>query len=123
MKFIDSKLHGIIDYLFVVFLLSSPAIFNLTGFVASYVYILAGIAFLYSISTDYELGLFSVISFPLHGIIDLILGIIIVVSPWVFGFSDSEADRNFFLVIGFVVLLVFTFSKFRNQGKVQNRTV
>ncbi|MEX0721685.1 MAG: hypothetical protein WD059_13515 [Balneolaceae bacterium] len=113
MKFIDSKMHGIIDYLYVIFLLAAPALFNLSDFTASYAYVLAGLAFVVTILTDFEVGIFKVIPFPIHGIIDLFMGILLVISPWLFNFAVYETDRNLFLVLGFVVLLVFTFTRFR----------
>lgn len=115
MRFIDSKLHGIIDYLYAVFLLAAPALFNFTGFISSYLYVLAGIVFFYSLLTEYEAGLFKTIPFPIHGIIDLFMGILLVISPWLFGFEYSETARNFFLVTGFAALLVFTFTRFKNE--------
>ncbi|MEX0608929.1 MAG: hypothetical protein WD016_04830 [Balneolaceae bacterium] len=116
MKFINSKIHGIIDYLFIVVLIFIPLFLDLSGFVTSYIYVLATLAFLIAITTDYEVGAFRRIPFPMHGIIELFFGILLVISPWIFQFADLETERNIFLVLGLFVLLLFTFTKFKRDS-------
>ena len=41
------------------------------------------------------------LSLRTHNILDYVIGAILVLSPYVFGFSDVEAARNTFLVLGF----------------------
>lgn len=41
------------------------------------------------------------ISLRTHNILDYVIGAILVLSPYVFGFSDINAARNVFLVLGF----------------------
>lgn len=35
-----------------------------------------------------------------HGIIDYLVGAILIVAPYIFGFSDVESGRNTFLILG-----------------------
>lgn len=91
MRFINTRVHGMLDYLMGVLLIISPWLFGFAnGGAAQWVPIVLGLgAFLYSIMTDYELGLLKVIPMSAHLIIDLVAGIFLAASPWIFGFADE----------------------------------
>ncbi|MBB1031477.1 SPW repeat protein [Dietzia sp. SLG310A2-38A2] len=46
-----------------------------------------------------------VISSRIHTIIGLIVGAVLVVAPWIFGFADVEAAKWTAIVVGVVILL------------------
>jgi hypothetical protein len=81
-------------------------VFGFHGTPAATVYWLAGIHLLMTGCTDFPLGFFKWIPFRIHGVIELLAGLFLIVAPWIFGFSRDYAARNFFLAIGFVVLAV-----------------
>lgn len=91
MRFIDTKIHGMMDYLMGILLIVSPWLFGFhDGGAAQWVPIILGLgALLYSLMTDYELGLLKVISMKAHLTIDLIAGLFLAASPWIFGFADQ----------------------------------
>lgn len=91
MRFIDTRVHGIVDYLMGVFLMAAPWLFGFaTGGAAQWVPVILGIAvLLYSLMTDYELGVIKVISMRAHLMIDLLSGVFLAASPWIFGFSEE----------------------------------
>ena len=91
MRFINTRIHGMIDYMMGVLLIISPWLFGFAnGGAAQWVPIILGLsALLYSLMTDYELGLLKVISVKAHLMIDLISGIFLAASPWIFGFADE----------------------------------
>lgn len=91
MRFISTRIHGVIDYLMGLFLIVSPWLFGFTdGTAAQWVLIILGLgALLYSFITDYELGLLKVIPMKAHLMIDLVSGIFLAASPWIFGFSEE----------------------------------
>ena len=78
MKIIDSRIHGLIDYLVVVFLLAAPALFGLPATTALFTYVLGGIHLALTMLTKFELGLIKVIPFPLHGWIELAVALALV---------------------------------------------
>lgn len=51
---------------------------------------LGAAAIVYSLATDYELGVVKLIPMPLHLIIDMGSGALLLVSPWLFGFRTSS---------------------------------
>lgn len=91
MRFINTRVHGMLDYLMGVLLIASPWLFGFAnGGAAQWVPIILGLgALLYSIITDYELGLLKILSMKVHLMIDLISGIFLAASPWIFGFADE----------------------------------
>lgn len=90
MRFISTRVHGMIDYIWGLLVGTAPWLFGFTdNRPATYVAWIMGVgAILYSLATDYELGLLPVLSMPAHLILDGIGGAFLAVSPWLFGFSD-----------------------------------
>jgi hypothetical protein len=91
MRFISTKVHGFLDYLVGLFLIACPWIFGLDPAAPEgMIFIIMGIAaFIYSIFTNYELGLVRVLSVQTHLALDVLSGIVLAASPWIFGFSDK----------------------------------
>ena len=93
MRFISSKVHGAMDYIVGVLLIAAPWLFGFyRGGAESMVPILLGAGvLLYSLLTRYELGLLKVIPFSTHLVLDILGGLFLLVSPWLFGFSNYVA--------------------------------
>jgi uncharacterized membrane protein len=90
MKPIDSKTHGTLDYAMGIFLIVAPSIFGLDkGQPESVILYALGIAALvYSLITDYELGIFKILPFRIHLTLDVLSGIFLSASPWLLDFAD-----------------------------------
>jgi hypothetical protein len=91
MRFIPTRVHGLLDYLVAVLLILSPTLFDFRlGGPAQWLPIGLGIAVIfYSLITDYELGAVRVLPFRTHLALDSISGVILALSPWVLGFADA----------------------------------
>jgi hypothetical protein len=55
------------------------------------------------------------IPFRIHGVIEAVAGIFLLAAPWVFGFAQDIAARNFFLVIGIIVLVVVALTDYSQR--------
>jgi hypothetical protein len=90
MRFISTKLHGMLDYIVGILLIAAPWIFNFNdGSSAQWVPVILGIVIiLMSGMTNYEAGLLKVIPMSMHLTMDVIAGIFLAASPWLFGFAD-----------------------------------
>ena len=119
MKFISPKIHGIIDFLVVLFLLASPMLFGLNGFVAIFTYALALVHLLLTLLTDFNAGLFKVIPLPLHGIIELIVGIVLIVLGFTL-FKDTATGKIFYIAFGAAVLLTWLFTDYKGNRYFQD---
>jgi hypothetical protein len=91
LRFIPTRVHGVIDYLWGIALAASPWLFGYaTGGAAQWVAIAFGIAaVLYSLATVYELGAVRVIPMSMHLALDGFAGAVLAASPWLFGFSGQ----------------------------------
>lgn len=78
------------DYLMGLLLIASPWLFGFAyGGEETWIPVILGAgALLYSIMTDYELGLTKTLSMRTHLTLDLMSGLLLAVSPWLFGFDD-----------------------------------
>ena len=90
MRFISTKAHGVLDYLVGVILIAAPWVlgFARQGAETWVPVILGAGAILYSLMTNYELGMAKVISMRTHLGLDLMAGMFLALSPWIFGFND-----------------------------------
>lgn len=90
MRFISTKAHGVMDYLMGMLLIASPWLFDFArdGAETWVPVILGAGAIIYSLLTDYELGISRTISMRTHLTLDLLSGIFLAASPWIFGFNE-----------------------------------
>ena len=99
MKIINTKVHGFHDYFTWILLMVSPWMFRFAnGKIEMWIPLTLGVlVLLQSLLTDYEFGLFKVISMKAHLAIDLVTGLFLAISPWVFGFSDKVYVPHLFV--------------------------
>ncbi|MCB5176063.1 MULTISPECIES: SPW repeat domain-containing protein [Microvirga] len=90
MRFLSTRVHGIIDYLTGGLLIVAPWLFGFAdGTAAQWVPVLLGVAIiLMSLMTDYEVSVAKVIPMGAHLAVDGLGGALLAVSPWLFGFAD-----------------------------------
>ena len=90
MRFIPTRVHGVLDYVVGLLLIASPWIFNFDrGGAETWIPVILGAsALIYSFFTDYELGVIKRLTVSMHLRLDAMSGVLLAVSPWLFGFSD-----------------------------------
>jgi hypothetical protein len=89
MRFLPTLLHGMLDYLVGLLLIASPWLLDFEhGGAESWVPVILGaVVILYSALTDYDLGLVRSIGMPTHLAFDTAGGLVLALSPWLFGFA------------------------------------
>ena len=94
MRFIPTRLHGFLDYIVGVVLIAAPWIFQFSdNTAATVVPIVLGVGLIvYSLVTDYELGVARVLPMSVHLLFDIAAGVVLAASPWIFGFADESAN-------------------------------
>ena len=127
MKIIQPKLHGVVDYAAVAALLVLPSVLDFTNTPATLSYLLAATQLIVSLLTRYPLGLIKRIPFPLHGYYELVTSLLLVPLPWLFGFSNEDAARNFFVISGVSLFVVWLVTNYRAvpadaQYEIHHRT-
>ena len=90
MRFIPTRVHGIIDYVVGALLIAAPWLLDFArGGAETWVPVALGAGIIvYSLMTDYELGAARAINMETHLILDLAGGVLLAASPWLFGFAD-----------------------------------
>jgi len=114
MRFISPKIHGIIDFLTVAFLLLSPSFFDFTGGLAIFTYALGGAHLLLTAFTRYTVGIFKVIPFTIHGAIEFFVGIILIVLAYTL-FNKNADGKLFYVIFGTVVLLTWLVTDYKHS--------
>lgn len=106
MKPITTRTHGVIDYVVGILLILAPFILGFAhGGPEMWVPILLGAGtILYSMFTAYELGVVGSIPMRGHLTLDLCSGILLAVSPWLFGFSEIVWAPH--LIVGLMEIVV-----------------
>jgi len=110
---ISPRIHGVLDYAAAAAFLNAPMVFGFQHTVASRIaYWLTGIHLLLTACTNFPLGPFKWIPFNIHGAIELMAGVFVLIAPWLFGFSDQPGSRNFFVVMGILLLIMVALSDY-----------
>lgn len=112
---LNSRTHGAIDYLVVLFLLLSPTLFGMNEITATFTYVLAVIHLLLTITTKFEFGLIKIIPFKIHGIIELIVAIALIAVAFYLGNLEGETSRNFYLAFGVVVFITWLITDYKSS--------
>ena len=115
---ISARVHGVLDYAVVAVFLNAPMVLGFHGVAATIAYWLAGIHLLMTGCTDFPLGVFKFIPFKVHGAIDVAAGVFLLVAPWVFGFAEVAAPRNFFVAIAVIIFVVAALTDFSQRVAV-----
>jgi hypothetical protein len=96
MRFIPTRVHGVLDYLTAGVLIAAPSLLSVReNGMQRWLPVALGVGTIgYSLLTDYELGLFKVIPMPMHLAFDAANGALLAASPWLFGFAEETASPH-----------------------------
>ena len=96
-RVLSSKTHSIIDYIHVATNFVAGALFwKHNKRAAAGAFILGGSVLANSLMTDYELGVFRLYSFKVHGILDYAAAATSAAMPAMMGFSDRTQAKYFY---------------------------
>jgi hypothetical protein len=109
MRFIPTRLHAPLDYIVGVALIAAPWIFQFSDVTAATVLsVVLGVGLIvYSLFTDYELGVWRTFPMSVHNLFDIAAGALLAASPWLFGFADEGANAWApFVVVGLAAIFL-----------------
>jgi len=125
MRVIGPLAHGIIDYAMVILLVVGPSV---AGFrnpkQVMMCYGLAAAHFLLTFITRFPLGVLKSLPFVLHGMVEIVVAILLIILPWLANFSAGVNSRNFFVAIGAIILIIWMLTDFRGKrsgGRASDR--
>ena len=112
MKFVTKRIHAFLDYPVALALIVLPFMLNLgsSNPLALHLSIIIGVsALILTLLTDHHLGVFRVVSFKMHLIVDFIVAIVFIITPFIFSFKGIDA--YYYWVNGIAVLTVVSLHK------------
>ena len=124
-RFVPTWLHGYFDYIGGVALIAAPFVFGFfsVGGIAVILPMVLGVGLiLYSLLTNYELGIPGIKFIPMsyHLVFDFIASAFLAVSPFLFGFINRAPNAWLpHIIAGVVVILLVLVSRTRYQPKTQ----
>ena len=107
---ISTRVHGFLDYSVGVLLIALPWLLGFArGGPETWAPVAVGAsALVYSLFTDYELGLVRKLQMPVHLWLDAIGGVALAVSPWLLEFDEQVWIPHVALGVTEVVVAFFT---------------
>lgn len=107
-------MHGAMDYAVVAFLFLSPTYFHLPETTATFTYVLGAIHLLLTILTNFRLGLFKLIPFRVHGLIELVVSLgLFGVAYWL-GDIEGKLPQYFYSSFAIMLLLVWFLTDYKD---------
>lgn len=110
---IGAAAHGIIDYAMVVLLAAGPGVAGFRGRQAMLAYVLAALLFALAALSRMPLGVLKIVRFPIHGALELLIGVVLLALPWMANFMAGVHSRNFYLAIGVLLLVIYALTDYR----------
>jgi len=107
MRFIPTRVHGVMDYVMGVLLIAAPWILGFAdddlaanGAETWIPVLFGGTMIVAALMTAYECGVVSLISMKTHLGMDALMGAVLAASPWLFGFVDQVWIPHLVLGLG-----------------------
>ncbi len=114
---VSLKTHNILDYVAGVMLLLSPFLFGFGDVtVARNVFMMSGFFLvLYSLFTNYDYAVLRVIPLGVHMSMDVLLGVFLMIAPWVLNYrvflTSGQEYLHYILGVGVIGLVGLTREK------------
>ena len=113
MKPITPRIHGVLDYATVLVTALAPTLFGFSAVPSRIAYALAAGYLVLSLCTAYPLGVAKLVPFRGHGLAEVAIAVLLVPLPWMLGFADEPAPRNFMLALVLITFVVVPLTDFR----------
>lgn len=117
MKVISPRVHGYLDFLTVFIFLLAPTLLELGELAAMLAYGLAVVHLIVTLASDFPFGMVKLIPFNIHGWIERMVGPLLIAIPFILNFSDQEVARNFYIVMGVIIIIVGMLTNYQAEVK------
>jgi hypothetical protein len=122
---ITPLVHGLADYVLGAFLIAAPFLFGFTADAATAVAIVAGVVVIVlAATTAWGTGLIKSVPVVVHAMLDYVLGVVLIASPFLFMLSDDDSTATaFFIAFGVVSLLYAIATRYTPDASPGRRPV
>jgi len=119
---VPAFIHGIIEYIAGAALIAAPLLMGVDADAAIAVGIVSGVVLLVvTASSALPTGLIRSIPVAVHVAFDYVFALLLIASPFLFGFADDGTATPFFIAFGVVHLLVTIATRFLRDGRPPRR--
>ena len=114
MRFLSPRIHGYFDYLYVILFLAAPSVLGFAGLPAILCYVFAVPALVLPIFTAFPLGIVPLVPLKFHIVAEPIQSTGLALLPWILGFADNHAARNFYVADGALIFVVAWLTEYKS---------
>jgi uncharacterized membrane protein HdeD (DUF308 family) len=106
--------HGLVEYAAGALSILAPFVFSFDSNVATAVSILLGAAIIVmGFVTEASTGVTRTLPIAAHVVLDYVVSLVLIVSPFIFAFSDDARATAYFIVLGVGFLLLTLATRYR----------
>jgi hypothetical protein len=116
MRILSPRIHGILDVVTVALLVLGAIVVGLGGAPLAIALGLAAVHLLMTLFTDFPMGAWKKIPLVVHGIVELVVGLGLLLLSSFAGYGPGSPARRFYLAMGALILVVWALTAF--GGKV-----
>lgn len=113
---LSARMHGILDYAAVIWLAVAPRVFAFGDTSTGVSLAVSLVLLLMSVTTAYPLGLLKAIPLNGHLAMDLVLSAVLMLSPWLMGFSPQDPGGPMLLWSGVGLLAATVVTRFETHA-------
>src|SRR5687768_10080921 len=106
--------HGLLEYGIGVLLIASSSLFSFDSTPRAVGILLGAVTLVLTAFSDLPTALMRRLPLDSHIVIDYVLGVLLIASPFIFGFSDDEGALAFFVVVGLGYLVLAAVTRWKN---------
>lgn len=112
MKIISSKIHAILDYVIAIFLIVIPNLIHLSNFATAFSITLGIIHLILTFVSNFKGGVIKLVPFPVHGTIELIESLTLVVLSFTI-FGANKTDHFYFAGLAIALFATFILTDYK----------
>jgi hypothetical protein len=110
---IPVAVHGLIEYAAGILFIAAPLVFGFESGVATGVSVACGILILLvAATTSGPTSLVDGMTISVHAVLDYLLAVVLIIAPFLLGFSDETNPTVFFIALGIAHLLITIGTRF-----------
>jgi hypothetical protein len=115
--FVPPQVHGVLDYPLAAVLIAGPLVFNFDDTAATVIaLVFGGGATVLAVATAWQTGIVKIIPPLLHGYVDTVVTLALIILPFAVGFSDHTPALLFYVIVGGAGLLATLATRFESPA-------
>jgi hypothetical protein len=115
MRVLPARIHGYLDFVIVAILVLGPFVVGLGGTPALIAWLIAAAHLLLTLATRFPLGVWRVVPFVVHGLIELAVAVFFVALPFTAGYSPGSPARRFYVAMAALIFLIWVLTDYKSE--------